>query len=122
MVIAMKIRVQLMFVLMMILAPGVGVRAEDTLPALPVAAVQTSTVIEQTVPTLVEVVGTLQAVERAAIAAKVTGVVTDVPVVLGSYVTKGDLLVEISAREIAAQLNQAQARLNQAGRNLSRER
>ncbi len=40
----------------------------------------------------------------------------------GSYVTKGDLLVEISAREIAAQLNQAQARLNQAGRNLSRER
>ncbi|MCG8551711.1 MAG: efflux RND transporter periplasmic adaptor subunit [Desulfobacterales bacterium] len=118
----MKIRTRLMFVLMMILAPGVGVQAGDTLPALPVAAVQTSTVIEQTVPTLVEVVGTLQAVERAAIAAKVTGVVTDVPVVLGSYVNKGDLLVEISAREIAARLNQAQARFNQAGRNLSRER
>lgn len=118
----MKIRTHLMFVLMMVLAPGVGARAQEASPALPAAAVQTSSVIEQTVPTLVEVVGTLQAVERAAIAAKVTGVVTDVPVVLGSRVTKGDLLVEISALEIAAQLNQAQARLNQAGRNLSRER
>nr|WP_321403944.1 efflux RND transporter periplasmic adaptor subunit [uncultured Desulfobacter sp.] len=118
----MKIRTHLMFVLMMILLPGVRAQAQDASPALPAATVQTSTVIEQTVPTLVEVVGTLQAVERAAIAAKVTGVVTDVPVVLGSRVTKGDLLVEISAREIAAQLNQAQARLNQAERNLSRER
>ena len=118
----MKIRTHLMFVLMVILLPGIGAQAQEASPALPAATVQTSTVIEQTVPTLVEVVGTLQAVERAAIAAKVTGVVTDVPVVLGSRVTQGDLLVEISAREIAAQLNQAQARLNQAGRNLSRER
>ncbi|WP_320044922.1 efflux RND transporter periplasmic adaptor subunit [uncultured Desulfobacter sp.] len=112
----------LMFILMMSLLAGVGVQAQEASTALAAVAVQTSTVIEQTVPTLVEVVGTLQAVERAAIAAKVTGVVTDVPVVLGSRVTKGDLLVEISAREIAAQLNQARARLNQAGRNLTRER
>jgi len=122
MVITMRIRTHLMFVLMMILVPGVGARAQETSTALPVAVVQTATVIEQTVPTLVEVVGTLQAVERAAIAAKVTGVVTEVPVVLGSRVNKGELLVKISAREIAAQLNQAQARLNQAERNLSREK
>ena len=111
-----------MFVLMMILVSGVGVQAQEASPALRVVAVKTCAVIEQTVPTLVEVVGTLQAVERAAIAAKVTGVVTDVPVVLGSRVTKGDLLVKISAREIEAQLNQAHARFNQAGRNLFRER
>ncbi len=122
MVITMKIRTHLMFVLMMILVSGVGAQAQETSTALPVAAVQTSTVIEQTVSTLVEVVGTLQAVERAAIAAKVTGVVTEVPVGLGSRINKGGLLVKISAREIAAQLNQAQARFNQAGRNLSRER
>lgn len=122
MVITMKMRTHLMFVLMMILVPGLAVQAQEALTGLPVTAVRTSPVIEQTVPTLVEVVGTLQAVERAAIAAKVTGVVTDVPVVLGSRVNKGDLLIEISAREIAAQLTQAQARLNQAGRNLSRER
>jgi len=110
-----------MFVLMMSLVPGVGAQAQEASTGLPVAVVQTSTVIEQAVPTLVEVVGTLQAVERAAIAAKVTGVVTQVPVVLGSRVNKGDLLVKISAREIEAQLNQVQARFRQAGRNLSRE-
>ncbi|MBP9598597.1 MAG: efflux RND transporter periplasmic adaptor subunit, partial [Desulfobacter sp.] len=117
----MQIRTHLMFVLMMILVPGLGAHAQEVSPALPVAVVRTSIVIEQTVPTLVEVVGTLQAVERAAIAAKVTGVVTDVPVVLGSRVNTGDLLVNISAREIAAQLNQAQARFKQAERNLLRE-
>ena len=117
----MKFHTLLMFVLMMILAPGVGARAQETSGALPVAKVKTATVIEQTVPTLVEVVGTLQAVERAAIAAKVTGSVTEVPVVLGSRIVKGDLLVKISAREIAAQLNQAQARFKQAERNLNRE-
>lgn len=120
MVVTMKIFAHLMFVLM-ILVSGADARTQETSAALPVAAVQTSTVIEQTVSTLVEVVGTLQAVERAAVSAKVTGVVNDVRVVLGSRVNKGDLLVEISVREIAAQVNQAQARFNQAGRNLSRE-
>ena len=120
--ITMKYRTLLMLVLMMILVPGVGAKAQETSAAPPVAAVTTSAVIEQTVPTLVEVVGTVQAVERAAIAAKVTGSVIDVPVVLGSRVTKGDLLVKISAREIAAQLNQAKARFKQAERNLSREK
>lgn len=111
-----------MFILMMIPVPGVAVQAQDEPASLPVATVQTATVTEQAVTTLVEVVGTLQAVERAAIAAKVTGVVTEVPVVLGSRVNKGDLLVKVSALEIAARLNQARARLNHAGRNLARER
>ena len=111
-----------MFVLMMILVSGVGAQAQEASPALPVVAVRTCAVIEQTVPTLVEVVGTLQAVERVAIAAKMTGVMAQVPVVLGSRVNKGDLLVKISAREIVAQLNQAQVRFKQAERNLSRER
>ncbi len=119
--ITMKFRTLLMFFGVMILVPGAGANAQESSAAPPVAAVKTSTVIEQTVPTLVEVVGTLQAVERASIAAKVTGSVTDVPVVLGSRVAKGDLLLKISAREIAAQLNQAQARFKQAERNLNRE-
>ncbi|WP_321495439.1 efflux RND transporter periplasmic adaptor subunit [uncultured Desulfobacter sp.] len=117
----MKIRTHFIFVSVILLVWGVGVQAQEPFTALPVAAVKTSTVIEQTVPTLVEAVGTLQAVERAAVAAKVTGTVAEVPVGLGSHVNKGDLLVKISAREIEARLNQAQARLNQAERNLSRE-
>lgn len=76
---------------------------------------------EQNIPALTEAVGTLQAAERAAIAAKVTGVITGMPVVLGSTVKTGDLLVAISAEEISARLNQAEVQLNQAKRNLDRE-
>ncbi len=76
---------------------------------------------EQDIPVLAEIVGTVQAAERAAIAAKVTGVITGMPVLLGSTVNKGDLLVVISAEEITARLNQAEAQLAQAQRNLNRE-
>lgn len=79
-------------------------------------------VIRQNVPSLIEVVGTIQAAERATIAAKVTGVITDIPVVLGSRVNGGDLLVAISAEEISARVNQADAQRQQAKRNLDRER
>lgn len=88
--------------------------------AAPVA-VTVAKVSEQEVPVLVEVAGTLQAAERASIAAKVTGVITRIPVELGSAVKTGDLLVTISAEEIAARLNQAEAQLAQAKRNLERE-
>ncbi len=84
-------------------------------------AVSVAVVREQEIPALTEVVGTLQAAERAAIAAKVTGVITRMPVVLGSTVKTGDLLVAISAEEISARLNQAEAQLAQAKRNLERE-
>ena len=75
----------------------------------------------QELPALIEVAGTLQAKESAAIAAKVTGIVTKIPVILGSSVKVGDLLVEISAGEIGARLSQAEAQLAQARRNLERE-
>ncbi len=73
------------------------------------------------IPSMVEVAGTLQAKESAVIAAKVTGVVTKVPVKLGSAVNAGALLVEIAAGEINARLSQAEAQLTQARRNLERE-
>jgi RND family efflux transporter MFP subunit len=88
--------------------------------ATPVA-VTVAKVSEQEVPVLIEVAGTLQAAERASIAAKVTGVITRMPVVLGSTVKAGDLLAAISAEEIAARLNQAEAQLAQAKRNLERD-
>lgn len=92
---------------------------KQPLPAT--AAVHVFTVAEQEIPSLIEVVGTMQAVEQAAIAAKVTGTITEMPVVLGTRINKGDLLAKISAEEISAQLLQAQAQLAQARRNLERE-
>ncbi len=90
---------------------------ESTVP-VPVSVTK---VYDQEIPVLNEIVGTLQAAERAAIAAKITGVITQMPVVLGSMVKKGDLLAVISVEEISARLHVAEAQLAQAKRNLDRE-
>ena len=68
-----------------------------------------------------EVVGTVQAVERAEISSKITGNITALTVDLGSVVQQGALLVELSAGEISAQVQQARAQYDQANRNLQRE-
>ncbi|WP_310600398.1 efflux RND transporter periplasmic adaptor subunit [Desulfobulbus sp.] len=95
-----------------------GAGAEE--PAQPVE-VTVARVSARDLPVSIEVAGTVQAAERAAIAAKITGTITDIPVVLGSTVKAGQLLVAINAGEIAARLNQAEALLHQARRNLERE-
>ncbi len=94
------------------------VTARDLAPV----RVQVMTVTRQKLPSQIELVGTVVPVNRAAIAAKVTGTIEKMPVVLGSRVQKGDLLVQISAEEISAKVIQAQAQLAQAKRNLDRER
>jgi membrane fusion protein, multidrug efflux system len=69
-----------------------------------------------------EIMGTVQAADRAVIAARISGQIIELPVVPGSKVVKGDLLVKINAAEISAQVVQAKAQLAQAERNLERER
>jgi RND family efflux transporter MFP subunit len=69
-----------------------------------------------------EIMGTVQALEKAVIAARISGHITELPVVPGSKVDKGSLLVRINAGEIAAKLLQAKAQLAQVERNLARER
>jgi membrane fusion protein (multidrug efflux system) len=88
---------------------------------LTVVQVGVQEVVVESIRSQIEVVGTVQAVERASIASRVSGQIVELPVVLGSQVRKGDLLVKISAAEISAQLLQAQARVEQARRNLARE-
>lgn len=89
---------------------------------LPTIEVETMTVAAQEGHLQTEVVGTVRAVNQVVIAAKVTGTIEEMPVVLGSTVKSGDLLVKISAGEITAKSVQAQAQLEQARRNLERER
>jgi RND family efflux transporter MFP subunit len=90
--------------------------------ALPVQEVRVATVLTKQVAHKNDVMGTVAAVDRATIAARVAGVITDLPVDLGSVVRKGDVLAKIGADEISARLSQAQARLEQATRNLDREK
>ena len=70
----------------------------------------------------VEIMATVEAAQSATIAAKISGNITELPVFLGSKVNSGDILAVISADEIKAKLSQAQAQLEQAQRNLTRER
>jgi RND family efflux transporter MFP subunit len=95
---------------------------EHAQPAsLPVQAVRVVSVGAQPAQHQNEVVGTVTAAESATIAAKVAGVITGLPVNVGSAVRQGQVLVRISAGEINAQLAQAETRLAQAKRNLERE-
>jgi len=94
------------------------IKSQTTLPRAKVRVLELQAVA---VPFLVEVPGTVQAVESAQIAARVSGQVTAVPVSAGSRVKKDELLVKISAAEIAAQVQQAETQLSQAKRNLERE-
>lgn len=68
-----------------------------------------------------EVVGSVEAAQRATIAAKVTGTIAEMPVALGSMVKQGDLLIKLNAAEISARLSQAETSVAQAKRNLERE-
>jgi RND family efflux transporter MFP subunit len=89
---------------------------------LSVASVQVVTAHVQPEGRQNEVAGTVEAVRSATISPKVGGTIEDMPVVLGSVVKKGDLLVKIDAGEIRARLSQAEARLEQAKRNYEREK
>jgi len=94
----------------------------ETAARLPPVPVQAAAVSAEDLPMFSEVSATVRPVHRALIAAKVMGSIEGIPVVLGQRVRTGDLLVKISAGEISARLLQAQAQLNQAQRDVERER
>jgi RND family efflux transporter MFP subunit len=88
----------------------------------PAATVQVFAVQQEKTTSSIEIMGTVQAADKAVIAARISGHITHLSVVPGSKVSRGDLLVKINAGEISAQLLQAKAQLAQAERNLERER
>lgn len=67
-----------------------------------------------------EVVGNVEAAQRAVLSAKVTGVIDAVKVAPGARVAQGEELATIDAREIKARLDQALAAQDQAQRDFSR--
>jgi len=89
---------------------------------LPPIRVQTAVAHFQDVPTYAEVAGTVRPVRHALVAAKIMGTIEEMPVVLGQRVGAGDRIAKIAAGEIAERVRQAQAQLNQARRDLERER
>lgn len=98
-----------------------GPTADKSPEILPAAKVSVGKVVKRVAGNQVEVVGTVQAVERAEISSKMTGNIITLQVDLGSKVKQGELLIELSAGEVSAQVQQAKAQLEQNRRNLARE-
>ena len=88
---------------------------------LPPVRVAIARVATEDLPVLTAVTGTIRPVQRATIAAKVMGVIEQLPVSLGQRVATGDLLVQLTATDLAARVAQARTQLDQSRRDLERD-
>lgn len=86
------------------------------------ATFATHRVTEEPIRSQIDIMGTVESTEKAIIAARINGHIIELNATLGSRVGNGDELLKISAEEISAKLLQTTAQLNQADRNLKRER
>jgi RND family efflux transporter MFP subunit len=83
-------------------------------PADPIATVvdvASASAIEQPITRTLRVTGSFSADEQAQVAAETAGRVVKTPVERGSRVKQGDLLIQISAEQTTAQLDEAEANL-----------
>lgn len=88
--------------------------------SLPTRAVRVAPAQELTQPVGDEVVGTVRARSVTAISSSIMGTVRTLKVSLGSKVRAGDVLLQLSAAEIDAKVNQAKAMFAQAEVDLKR--
>jgi RND family efflux transporter MFP subunit len=99
-----------------------GTASTAAAPALPTARVSVAKVAAIDAPVLTEVTGTVRPEQRATLAAKVMGTISELTASLGQRVGAGDLLLKLSAAEISARVTQARSQFNAAKRDLDRER
>lgn len=83
-------------------------------------AVQTAPAALQPMWDEEEVVGGVEAAQRAVLSAKVTGVIDAIKTAPGAVVSLGQVLATIDAREIKARLDQAEAAKEQAQKDFAR--
>lgn len=115
----------LLFLLPLILAFVSGCARRKPVSAPPEAgfmAVQTSVVVRETQPAVIEMPATVRPAERAVISSKLTGTIATLPWGLGQAVSAGGVLVTLSVPETEARVRQAQAQLAEAARAAERER
>ena len=111
-------RPALMFLLILfsVVLPGCGPSEHASKPAGETLTVQAAAIIaaKQSVPEIYETVGSVEARTSSTLQSKLTGYVLSVNVREGDRVEAGQLLLEIDAREAAAQTAQAESALNEA--------
>ena len=104
------------------LGPAACHRKEENpgAPALPPIPVSAAQAVSRPLWDEEEVVGSVEAAQRAVLSAKVTGVVDAVKVLPGAKVAHGETLATIDAREIKARLDSALAAQDQAQKDFGR--
>jgi RND family efflux transporter MFP subunit len=114
------------FLLVLVAAAGCARKALEPADAAAtrVSGVPVSTTVVrlEEIPTGTEITGTIQAVQRAQLGARLMGTIDEMPVILGQRVGAGDMLVKIAARDVAARALQARTQLEAARREWERER
>jgi membrane fusion protein (multidrug efflux system) len=98
---------------------GKDKEADKNAPPPPPAVVVTS-VVQRDVPVFQEWIGTTEGNINAEIRPRVDGYLLRRVYAEGSFVRQGDLMVEIDARQVAAQLQQTQGDLAQAQAQLAK--
>lgn len=77
--------------------------------AVPAVPVRVSTVEQRSVPVLISTLGNVRSLRSVEIRPQVDGVLVELPVKEGQFVSRGDLLARIDDRAIVAALDQAKA-------------
>ncbi len=104
-----------------LLTAGCGKHGGDAPePPGPAVSVSAAAVSVQPLWDEEEVVGNVEAAQRAVLSAKVTGVIDAIRVAPGARVERGAVLATIDAREIKARLDQAEAAQDQARKEFAR--
>ena len=85
-------------------------------------ATQTTSVQRISVQRQVDLSGTLLSPDQARVSSEVAGIITDVPVQLGSDVRVGDVLVRLEPRELQLALDRAEGQLRQIEAQLGIDR
>jgi RND family efflux transporter MFP subunit len=96
---------------LLIAACGCAAQPAHAVSSEPARMVQIASAERTERPVVTEVVGTVRAVRSTTIAPLISGTVAQIRVRLGSSVRAGDILIQLSAREIDARLEQARAML-----------
>lgn len=94
---------------------------QDTAADLPSLPVQVATAEAGEIAITRELPGTVEPRDHAQVAARVMGLVTRAAFVVGQQVHEGEVLVELSAAEIDARVDQARTALEQARGDYERE-
>jgi HlyD family secretion protein len=95
-----------------------GVIGACTKTANPVAAIETASVTQQDIVVNVEATGVIEPVDAVQVKSKASGQIVKMPVVVGSLVKAGDLLVQVDPRQMQSEYNATLAALKSAQANL----